>query len=464
MNTANQIKNAIIILLGMLFCAGLYGQEENPAGWLGFALSDKTIAQTFVFGDLNNDNMDDCVIITKQTKKDAIIKNEDTGAIEDRNRRGLLIAFKDKGEYYSRALELVGCFDSAYDDLRMDIEIKDGNLIIHHDYGKYGMYQYTFRYRNNNFELIGFKHISKPVIVEKMVNIDFLTKTKQTLTNKNPNLYPDDPEYKGEEFDFEETNIVIVGNLVRLADMTIFSEFSANFTSETEAYYTESPAKTQGTNDGTTQSSKKVKYLFDNFGFFDDGTCVSDITIPNPKRDTYQEFPALLIVGKSTEWPLFDDNGKISRGWKIINHYRLYSSLQITNIEPETAKISAKDIQEIEEDRLIFITPENDYENWARHRNDRQGEFEKMGISAVDAKKRYLSFTLFDGEKIIIDAKKKQNGTNCSALLYRKGYIPIIIFISGGSDEDNEQVGYYFNAASQPFEFWRADREKPNSR
>jgi len=133
---------------------------------------------------------------------------------------------------------------------------------------------------------------------------------------------------------------------------------------------------------------------------------------------------------------------------------------QITNFEPETAKIPEKDIQAITETFLIFIPPENGYEEWMSYKDARKKEFAARNIESVDAQKRYLSFTLYDGEKIIVDTKKKQHGAiPPSVLLYRKGYIPIVIRISGQNVEGT--VHYYFDGKPHlPFERWSTVKDK----
>ena len=222
------------------------------------------------------------------------------------------------------------------------------------------------------------------------------------------------------------------------------------------------------------QSQRKVKHYYEDnvYGvvFFDDGTAFSERygvkgNFENLEPNAvYKEFPVHLQI-EETKFDLFDDWGHIDQGWKIINHYRIYSLFQITNFEPETAKIPAKDIQKIKETCLIFTTPnnENGYEEWAWYVDDRTKEFAAMNIQAVDAQKRYLSFTLYDNEEIIIDTKKKQNGTIYSALLYRKGYIPIMISISGESEEGMEQIETYLSESGDgypPFEHWNTLKEE----
>ena len=198
-------------------------------------------------------------------------------------------------------------------------------------------------------------------------------------------------------------------------------------------------------NEQAEQAQKTLKYLHNGFGFFDDGTCVSDINSPNPEfTDTYHEFPTLLVVGKHAEWNFFDDFGHITSGWEILNFHKVNSRMQITNFETNIAQIDQSKIQDITETCLIFITPKNNYEEWVWYRNDREEEYSAKGIPSIDAKKQYLSFELIGGEGIIINTKKEQNGKfPPSALLYKKGQIPIMISISGESDDGNEMIEEY---------------------
>jgi len=203
------------------------------------------------------------------------------------------------------------------------------------------------------------------------------------------------------------------------------------------------------------QPQKTVKYIYGDDGgvygiFFDDGTCrVYDNELPDERTVAYKEYPTYLYNGiGQKKWKLFNDFGGIEYGWNVINYYRIFSKFQITNIELETDKISDKDIQNISQTCLIFILPENIYEEWAWYQEDRKNDLSAMGVtSSVDAKKRYLSFTLSDGEKIIIDTKKKQNGLDIPscALVYRKGFIPIMISIAGEDDEGTEIIERYLN-------------------
>ena len=84
----------------------------------------------------------------------------------------------------------------------------------------------TFRYRNNNFELIGYDESNnRGPVTESLISINFLTKKKQTKTNTNPD-YDGDTD---EEEEFEETwQDIVINNLVKLTDIKDFSEFSVS--------------------------------------------------------------------------------------------------------------------------------------------------------------------------------------------------------------------------------------------
>ena len=197
--------------------------------------SDETIFEK-IFGDLNNDGKEDCVIITKQTKESAIVENR-FDEIADRNRRGIVIAFQE-GEHYNTVLAAPDCFSSENEDggvyfaPELFVEIQRGNLKIHYGHGRYGWWQYTFRYRNNDFELIGYDvSMNRGPVVEKRISINFLTKKQQTLTNTNPNVDSD-------EEDFEEIwQDIVINNLVKLKDISDFSDFSVS------SFYTENENK-----------------------------------------------------------------------------------------------------------------------------------------------------------------------------------------------------------------------------
>jgi hypothetical protein len=234
------MKKTVIILSVLAVITSGYGQsntknnvETQSKNSKNLVRSDETILEE-IFGDLNNDGEDDCVIITKQTKKEAMsVKNQFDEEV-DRNRRGIVIAFKE-GEYYNTILAIPDCFSSENEDggvyfaPELSVEILKGNLKIHYGHGRYGWWQYLFRYRNNNFELIGYDGFShRGPIMQNGVSINFLTKKQQTLTNTNL-----DAEDESEEVIEETWQNITISNLVKLIDIKDFDEFSVS------DYYTE---------------------------------------------------------------------------------------------------------------------------------------------------------------------------------------------------------------------------------
>ena len=227
----------------------------------------------------------------------------------------------------------------------------------------------------------------------------------------------------------------------------------------------------------TEQSQRKVKHFFSldgkNAVCFDDGTAFSCYDYYDYERGagniepekaepntTYKECDNYLLIGKDEKWNLFDDSGRIVMGWNIINYHKVHSYIQLTNILPYTNEIPADSIQAIKETCLIVLSFEQQHfddeeseeaqayftiaDDWLYYTSETITRFKEMGIKDIIHKKRYLSFMLYDGEKIIIDTKEKQNGTVYAALLYRKGYIPIMIDIVG-SDEETEHIESYLS-------------------
>jgi len=138
-------------------------------------------------GDLNGDGTKDVVIITQQTKDDAYEVFD--GNKYDRNRRGLIIAFK-KDDMYHLVLKHRDCFD-YYDDETyqtetvVNIEIKDEKLYITCSYGRYGSRTYTFRHKNEDFDFIGLDCYDRQMdnnIIEISTSFDFLTKKIKTTS------------------------------------------------------------------------------------------------------------------------------------------------------------------------------------------------------------------------------------------------------------------------------------------
>ncbi len=169
-------------------------------------------------GDLNKDGLEDLVLIIKKTGKEGYGENQ-FGKVVDKNRRGIIVLF-NKGNHYQLALKNYDCFTSENEDggvyyaPELNIEIKNGNLLINYLHGRYGYWSYTFRHRNNDFELIGYdaSHNRGPM-VESDISINFVT--KKIIKNENINENAQDES----EVVFKQTK-----QNIRLKELTRLSE------------------------------------------------------------------------------------------------------------------------------------------------------------------------------------------------------------------------------------------------
>ena len=153
----------------------------------GYQLFDK------VYGDLNKDGYIDCVLIIKATREDGFVNDSD-GHKVDRNRRGIIILFKHSNGY-KLALKNESCFSSenedggSYDPPQLNVCIKDNKLYLHYNYGRYGFWEYCFRYQSSDFMLIGYeKSRNYGAKVFARLSINFLTGVKYVYKN----IYGDD--------------------------------------------------------------------------------------------------------------------------------------------------------------------------------------------------------------------------------------------------------------------------------
>lgn len=202
----------------------VYGQDvqkQNPLDFVpsGYVLFEK------VNGDLNKDGIEDWVLIIKGTDKNKIVSDENRGN-SDRNRRGIIILL-NKSNQYEMVAKNYDCFSSENEDggvyypPELSVNIKNGNLYIHYAHGRYGYWQYTFRYQNSNFELIGYDQSnSYGPIINSEVSINFSTRKKQTKENTNTNA---DQESGEEIFKTSLVNIK-VDKLINLSKIKDFDE------------------------------------------------------------------------------------------------------------------------------------------------------------------------------------------------------------------------------------------------
>lgn len=146
--------------------------EFVPAGY---------VVSEQIQGDLNKDNQADYVLIIKGTDKVNFVKDEHRGEL-DRNRRGIIIALKNK-DHYELALENRDCFSSENEDggvyfsPELGVFIEKGHFRVHYFHGRYGFWAYKFRYQNSEFELIGYDSSqNRGPITERAVSINLMTK------------------------------------------------------------------------------------------------------------------------------------------------------------------------------------------------------------------------------------------------------------------------------------------------
>lgn len=190
----------------------------------GFVVFEK------IYGDLNKDGIEDCVLIIKGTNQNRIITDEYRGEL-DKNRRGIIILFK-KEDFYELVLKNDDCFSSenenggVYYAPELSVGIENGNLYIDYAHGRYGYWGYTFRFQNSDFELIGYDAGYRSNFTSDWVTFDekslnFLTKTK--LIKEVIHVAED-----GKETHKETWEDITVNGLIRLSEINAFDKLAIN--------------------------------------------------------------------------------------------------------------------------------------------------------------------------------------------------------------------------------------------
>ena len=168
-----------------------------------------------ISGDLNKDGLEDCVLIIKATRKDGFERDYE-GKLIDRNRRGIIVLFsEEKG--YKVAVKNYNCFSSENEDggnyfsPELGVIIKDSKLYLHYYHGRYGYWEYCFRYQNPDFMLIGYEasHDRGPVVLFK-TSINFLTGIE--YDDENINAY----NFNADSDDDSEIDEVFKRTVVKL--------------------------------------------------------------------------------------------------------------------------------------------------------------------------------------------------------------------------------------------------------
>lgn len=216
-------KLAFVIFLAI--GTNVFGQSKSrvaksptefvPAGYVIFQN---------IQGDLNGDNQADYVFIIKGTDKDMFVKDEFRGEL-DRNRRGIIIAIKNDDQY-ELVLENRNCFSSENEDggvyfaPELDVYIEKGNLHVNYSHGRYGYWDYQFRYQNSDFELIGYDDSqNRGPIVERSTSINLLTKKIRVKENVNVNAEGGDEKFK------ESWKKFVLPKPIRLKEVADFDDF-----------------------------------------------------------------------------------------------------------------------------------------------------------------------------------------------------------------------------------------------
>lgn len=215
--------NKILVILPffILTILNCKAQDKQPSDFIpkGYVEFEK------YFGDLNKDGLKDCVLIIKKTDSTHIVTNH-SGQNVDRNRRGIVVLFKNTNGY-QLADKNYNCFSSENEDggvyfpPDLWIEIKNEKLYVHYGHGRYGYWEYTFRFQNSNFELIGYDQSDhRGPYIEQQLSINFLTKKK--LERKN--TYQPKNEEDIREFFKEKWSDIDIDSLTRLSEIKDFDE------------------------------------------------------------------------------------------------------------------------------------------------------------------------------------------------------------------------------------------------
>jgi len=168
-------------------------QNYIPKGW---------VLDTALKGDLNKDRQADAVLVLRNTQPSNFRKNEGLGMdLLDLNPRRLLILFKTSTGYTKELStdvflpsvndEESTCLEDPFSE--GGIEISKGLLKIRLHYwlscGSWYVtdYDYTFRYQNKKFEMIGLDVSSfhRASGESSTTSYNFSTRKKQTITGMN---------------------------------------------------------------------------------------------------------------------------------------------------------------------------------------------------------------------------------------------------------------------------------------
>ena len=216
----------ILTFLITILTTTAFGQIEQKQNLTDFIPKGYVVFEK-INGDLNKDNIEDCVLVIKGTDKKNIVSDKYRGQL-DRNRRGIIILF-NKNDHYELVVKNYDCFSSENEDggvyfaPELSINIKKGNLYAHYGHGRYGYWKYTFRYYNSDFVLIGYDQSdARGPLIESETSINFLSKKKQKKVNTNENAEGGDEVFK------ETWANIPIDRLIKLSEIKDFDELDMN--------------------------------------------------------------------------------------------------------------------------------------------------------------------------------------------------------------------------------------------
>ena len=220
------MKKLLTTLL-VTFAITAYGQMEQQQQLSDFLPKGFVIFEK-INGDLNKDGLADGILIIKGTDKSKIITDEYRGKL-DLNRRGLIVLINKKGKY-ELVLKNADCFSSENEDggvyfaPELSIGVKNAKLFVHYGHGRYGYWQYTFRYQDADLELVGYDESSnRGPVIESMTSINFLTRKKQRKVNINQSAADEDEVFK------ETWKNIKINRLVKLSEIKDFNELDMTY-------------------------------------------------------------------------------------------------------------------------------------------------------------------------------------------------------------------------------------------
>lgn len=232
------MKNLVFILFLTVGTSAFGKSTIQLANSPTYFIPDGYVVFDKIQGDLNKDNQIDYVYIIKATDSANIINDEYLGKL-DRNRRGIVVVFKNKNQY-ELVLDNRDCFSSENEDggvyfaPELSVSIEKGSLFVHYAHGRYGFWSYNFRYQNSSFDLIGYdSSVNHGPVVEREISINFSTKKMLTRENINQDAEGGDEKFKDSWSKFTLSRPIKLSEVVDFDDLQVESLLGLVVTKDT---------------------------------------------------------------------------------------------------------------------------------------------------------------------------------------------------------------------------------------